>query len=651
MKCLLNFSCFALKLLIWKLSLPVEALVPSPMSSMGFGETHHIVRRLHSSRMDSEDGYWAKYSGGSKEEMELRRMAYDPPEEDDFYGGQMERYRYDDDDYVDDFEAEYDDEFDSEAYDDDIPEPGSYWSNPSGTMDRPIPKRNRPPSRQFQDSNSARFRQRPPSRRSPVRTGQRPPPKPARDFYERLFWYGFDPAESEEVGDKTVFGGTKGKFNGLSYVAPDGANVGTYRRQLPPRRREYDQYYDDELGDEFDNYETSEERSNPSLGSIKPPNDFPYPRSEKNRARSRRRRRQSTRPSEYYDEVGYDDNYGAKDWIAKSVSSWFSGNDDDSLYDDTRSRRRKKRDKSEWSPFNIVDAFFRVDREALQYKADLYNEKMGLGKSKPSPTRRRQRASSIRDTPRRPGYAYRYNGDDEDDLGPILDIDPPVAERGESIAENDDDEDPTSSKHNGSAAPRPQKPEKSWEERSLAVERVPPADIPAWGPSGELPFDARTKAIVDALEDIQTAKQKLRKREKREALAREEITILRVDAELQRRKLENGRSDARLAQEQLRQIDFEIDDASRELRRARSQVGLARDELERLQDRHWALLGFYNPDQAKENVEAALREFEEVEPAAKLNDTAGNENPGQVKGGQDEISPSATKESVDIDSS
>lgn len=125
------------------------------------------------------------------------------------------------------------------------------------------------------------------------------------------------------------------------------------------------------------------------------------------------------------------------------------------------------------------------------------------------------------------------------------------------------------------------------------------------------------------------------------------ISPLNSDAELQRRKLENSREDARYAQEQLRQIDFELDDASRDLRRARAQVGLARDELERLQERHWALLGFYNPDQAEEEVEAALRELEEVEPAAKLNGS-GDEAPEKVEIAPETDSKSpAEKESID----
>jgi hypothetical protein len=380
-------------------------------------------------------------------------------------------------------------------------------------------------------------------KRSSIGNGQRPPPKPARDFYERLFWYGFDPDDSEEVGDKTVFGGTKGKFNGLSYVAAS-KDGGSYRRQLPPSRRDYNNYYDDdeldgELDDELDDEEDESDEeyneiSNARPRSVKPPNDFPYPRSEpREPTETRGRRRQSRRRPEYddeveYDEVEYDDNDNSNGWISKSVSSWFSGNDDDASYDNNRSRRRQSRKKSpQWSPFDVVDAFFGVDRDDMQYKADLYNEKMGLGKSRRSSSRTRQRPPSSRDTPRRPGYAYRYNGDDDDDLNPVVEIETPTSSVDPSTTQNGEAAT-NGTEQNGSSAAGMQKREKSWEERSLAVERVPPADIPGWGPSGELSYDARTKAIVDALEDIQTATQKLKAKEKKEALAREEITILKV---------------------------------------------------------------------------------------------------------------------------
>ena len=91
------------------------------------------------------------------------------------------------------------------------------------------------------------------------------------------------------------------------------------------------------------------------------------------------------------------------------------------------------------------------------------------------------------------------------------------------------------------------------------------------------------------------------------------------------------------AQETLRQIELDIDDASRALRRAKSQTQAARDQLEELEDRHWALLSQYNIKQAGDQVSSALRELEELEPAARL-DSAGGES---VQSSSDSLSKEA----------
>ena len=86
--------------------------------------------------------------------------------------------------------------------------------------------------------------------------------------------------------------------------------------------------------------------------------------------------------------------------------------------------------------------------------------------------------------------------------------------------------------------------------------------------------------------------------------------------------MEESRKGVRLAQERLRQIELEIDAACRAFRRARTQVEIASDQLEELKERHWALLSFYNPNQAEEQVAEALYEFQQIEPAARLDDFA-----------------------------
>ena len=123
--------------------------------------------------------------------------------------------------------------------------------------------------------------------------------------------------------------------------------------------------------------------------------------------------------------------------------------------------------------------------------------------------------------------------------------------------------------------------------------------------------------------------------------------ILLSDAELQRRRLEqSGRKGVSLAQERLRQIELDIDDASRVLRRARTQVEIAWNELEELKDRHWALLSSYNPDQAEQKVSEALYEFQQLEPAARLEDA---NMPNESASPVDSTQAGASTSSVNLD--
>jgi len=505
-------------------------------------------------------------------------------------------------------------------------------------------------------------------------------PGAARDFYERLFWHGFDPSDTPQVGDRTVFGGTKGKFNGLAYLQasedprrrqPQQLVSRRRRRSLPPSNRadllsdeddeddeDEDMEEDEDLNMDYaaartaDQFKTKRPTTTTTSRSDTPPEDRPrFPKAEERvmRDTSRRTRQSRTRQQSYrYDN---DDDEEEGNWVSKQVSSWFSGiaesddDDDDNDYvDDSRrrSRRSERRSSSssskgegEWSPLNALETFLGLDRDEMAMKADMYNAKMGIGRSNPSSSRtsspsssssvlsKRQQRRRARTEPnrRRPGYAYRYDVDEEDeDPSFVVDVEPVVTEsanrrvepvrRGVDDSDSEDDNDDMNKEESVG-----RQRELTWEERALAVERVPPADIPAWGPSGEIPnMDGRTKAILDALEDLQLARQKLERREKRVIFAKEEITILKVDAELQRRQLNEeftvlSTSARRLGQERLRQIEIDLDVASRTLRRARSKVTWAKDELEELKIRHWAVLGYYDPKQAEEKVDEALQEF------------------------------------------
>jgi hypothetical protein len=160
-------------------------------------------------------------------------------------------------------------------------------------------------------------------------------------------------------------------------------------------------------------------------------------------------------------------------------------------------------------------------------------------------------------------------------------------------------------------------PALTWEERSLMMERIPPADIPAWGPTGDLGMDARTKAVQDAMEDLALAKARVESLQEKQATLREKLVILRVDAQLERKRLSQSRMQVKTMQERLRQMDAEIDQMARSLRYAQMKVTKAQEDLTALERRHWAVLSVYDPERAGQQVQEALQELAETEPAAR----------------------------------
>lgn len=445
------------------------------------------------------------------------------------------------------------------------------------------------------------------------------------DLYNQLFWYGFDPDESTSPADKTMFGGTKGKFNGLAYLS-DTQEDGVPRPALPPRGRN-DNYYDDDedydvededFNDTLDRIERgagtnyydvrsrrkqelyyndeddkgSSVRSNERLerefvGAMRkkmiphakqyfvtPPNDQPRPiiedpevlasrapSSSRPDSRPKRKRRPRRSPWEdednnairrqsdkYYDE--YEEDYKYEDttrqrrtsssqkngWVSPTVSNWFT--DEDNGDPEWKKRRMEssgkssgKRNASWRSPFEAVGNFLGFDNGELDYQAEMYNRQMGIGPRKGS---KETWSSQRHPDRRRQGYAYRYDVD-MSVYGSVVDAD--VVEDdangiGEKVKEDGKVQKNRSS--NTDSAPDPAedqgstKKERSWQERAIAMERIPPAGVPAWGPSGDLGMDARMKATIDAMQDIQDAKYRLNQKLKREEEALDDITILKV---------------------------------------------------------------------------------------------------------------------------
>ena len=353
------------------------------------------------------------------------------------------------------------------------------------------------------------------------RSGQPKTPKKIEDFYDRLFWFGFNPDESIAPGDKTVFGGTKGKFNGLAFYN-DGQQKPEQKRKRPPQHFRADEWYDD-IMNSIDNdnvpwdedYEYDEEVMSSKLPSEsrplrqrRPPENEYYEETDEKRPHKRRSRRPTGRRTE-------------GDWVTSTVSNWFSPEDTydepkrshyerDDYYPCERRPRQRKQEDSPWSLTSVLDGIFQVNHEEVDRNAVMYNQQMGL--EKPSCSQQRP------DCRRWPGYAYPYVKDDETmavaedekekDLD-IVDVD--------VVIEDD-----------FKAKEPERKRERTIEERAAAFERVPPSGVPAWGPSGEVGVDARTKATLDALEEIREATRKVELKEKECKEAKEDIVVLKA---------------------------------------------------------------------------------------------------------------------------
>eukprot|EP00977_Amphora_coffeiformis_P023963 scaffold14789_cov150-Amphora_coffeaeformis.AAC.1 len=579
-----------------------------------------------------------KYVGGSQAETELKNM---PLEADDYYlddddeddvlkldrprrrDASPRRSKRDVDLYYDDADDEYDDPDGGTLEEGAM---GNFWSNPDASLD-PAPlvpsSRRPPPLSRTRRSTAAAPRKR---KRTTFRSGIPEPPPPVKDLYNRLFWYGFDPDDTDSPADKTMFGGTKGKFNGLAFMYDGGPKMPADKRRRRPRNvvEEDDDEYYGPGGEDEDDYRLDSEvdpidRARPKR-AVTPPYDEPStlpsdPTRVSSSQRLRRRQRRSRRSYEIDD--AEDDSFRrpGNRRSSSQVSNWFDvdaevDTDEDDDYENTsRSRRSRRRDDyEEEKPINPFEIFFGTNRENLSRQAEEYNRQMGLGVDEQRPRRRRN--------PRRPqrvGFAYPYDAQDDDDMPPVAEFE--TVPEVDPVVERKSRDAPLAPVDK--TAPSTPRRDLTWEERAMAIERVPPADIPAWGPSGELGVDARSHAISEAMQDILEAKRRVEAKEAKVEKSREELSILKVDVELERKRLRQMRDDARKVQQMLRDLDLDIDDAARAYRYAQLQLKAARDEMAEVEARHWAVLSFYSPSQAKNGIEEAFREFEESEPAAK----------------------------------
>jgi hypothetical protein len=531
---------------------------------------------------------------GSFAEKELRSIRYQSfVEEDD-----LDYADYEDDmDFVDhELEPwEENDSADEDYNSESGPEIGNFWTNPRPGLD-PIP----PIRRQtISDSRSNGVPRRRPSSqrqtRTTFRSGTPTAPRPLQDLYDRLFWYGMDEEDGDWVPksyDKTVFGGTRGKFNALAYLE-DG-----YDSRPPPRRIKRNlppTSYDSSI-DDFNNYE--EDDNAPFY-----PNEVETTYDDMLRSRSTtpNPRRNAQRESMKDRNNNPQRQRRTNDWVNSEVSSWF-GDDDDTSANNGERKRTGRSSSSRNNPsrenpiFKFLDNLLDVDRNEMETKAMLYEQRVRS---------RRRSSNNQKPTPQAwSSSSFDENSfDDElfEENDVVVDIEiQPESDDQTNMVDTDLDREGT-------------KLSMSWEERSRRLEQVPPVGVPAWGPTGDLGIDARTKAMLDALEQLREAREQLKVKCERTKLTRDEIVILRTDEALARKKLQ---SDPRRGRERLRYIQLDIEQAARELRKAQNAERSAQRRLEYLQDKYWAILNLYDTEMASKEVDESLLELTKEEPAA-----------------------------------
>jgi hypothetical protein len=69
---------------------------------------------------------------------------------------------------------------------------------------------------------------------------------------------------------------------------------------------------------------------------------------------------------------------------------------------------------------------------------------------------------------------------------------------------------------------------RSWEERAMEMDRIPPRSVGAWGPNGRADRDAQSMAAIDAEREIEKARKYLEKKEDMVDDAKEEVISLKA---------------------------------------------------------------------------------------------------------------------------
>mmetsp|Transcript_19283 Transcript_19283/g.41829 ORF Transcript_19283/g.41829 Transcript_19283/m.41829 type:complete len:739 (-) Transcript_19283:197-2413(-) len=469
----------------------------------------------------------------------------------------------------------------------------------------------------------------PPTRsRSSFRSGAPPPPRPVKSFYDKLFWFGFDPDVTRST-DRTMFGGTRGKFNAMDLLNDReerqrirGGGEGRRMRGNGNRRMR---------GGGRGGLSTRSGKGPviQDFGSVRDWNDR---KTGQGRAGGEAVGDDSDRPNYGYD-AGYNDGmmggpapfpgdmgpppppmgmpdydfdatgYNNEDFLMDGGDMDFEEERRGSMGRRQRSDRGGRRRQREGRR-----------RSSMDSRAQEYNQFLGLGPPPPdvddyvmdneynmprsmSEGRGPRSSTSSR---RRKGFAYKYNDIDLfDDDGEYIDVEPKYAsERDLDMARGIPP--PNNNKQQRRRRPR------SWEDRAIEMDRVPPRNAVAWGPNGRIGASGETnpldRAAMEALGDIQKMKRFLERKEEDVEDAKEEVVSLKADASFCEDKLQDtrGREASKLEQE-LGYILRDVEDASRNLRMARAERDAASERVSDLEERNWALLSEYE----------AARSFEE----------------------------------------
>lgn len=507
-----------------------------------------------------------------------------------------ERSRYDDDN----FEEEYHNQ-------DVIGEAGNFWYNPTDRLDAyPSASDMRQHYTQKQEDVSMR------RKILQKEAGRARKNREVKNFHVRT-GLRLDslaaPSGLDSADDRTVFGGTKGKLSGVDWLGDI-----EMRSSDSSRKRQYlydesynhnanfqeeemlkecyndDDEYDYEEIMDFDDYEglnsslrnekTAQNGLRAQSTDIEPEDSVP-PTSGSYR-----------RNSKTYDEE--EEYVHSERGSLLAAPSWFV---DDEGHDEQNNIALHSS-----ILVDFLDNLFQIDPKETLSKSLEYNEKLGLERNRKGTKQQSNRRTSI-DSYKRDTRSLETN---RISLGMIGDkrgtsikgtnvtasvIDVEVKDIAKSVNEKG-----ILGREIGTKGKK-----RVWKDREMDLELVPPKDVIAWGPGGEIDggIEIRAKTVKKAKQDIKEAYHKLRLKEEQVAAAKENLIHVKSHAASLKEKLlsvEYSSSRNYRIREKIRVMNLEAENVSRTYRRAQKGALSALEEVKAIEERHWVLINQYEAD-------------------------------------------------------